>query len=65
MRSSFKVVCPYCGYVNDFVDDNWHDELIDDSRDHDIPCMKCKKEMVVIVHAVYTLSAEQQEEDDE
>ena len=64
MRSDFSVVCPYCGRKNEFVDDNWHDELIDDTEIHDIECLHCGKTMVVEVHAVYTLSAEASEDDD-
>lgn len=63
--NDFTVKCPYCGSINDFTGDDWHDELIDDSCDHDIPCQKCGKEMVVIVNAVYTLEAEKQEDDEE
>lgn len=63
MESNFMVVCPYCGAVNDFTGDNWHDELIDASDTHDIECMSCGKEMVVIVNAIFTLEAEKREED--
>jgi phage FluMu protein Com len=62
IRSNFSVACPYCGHLNIFIDDDWHDELLDDACDHDIPCMKCGKVMVVTTHAVYTFSAMTEEE---
>ncbi len=58
MKSNFTVTCPHCNEVNDFTSDNWHDELIDDSTDHYIPCMFCGNEMCIQVVAVYNLIAE-------
>ena len=65
MTSDFTVKCPHCGSTNDFTGDNWHDELIDDSSTHILPCMNCSKDMEIEVDAVYTISAEIPEDYDE
>lgn len=61
----YEVVCPHCGGINSFSDDNWHDELLDDSQDHDIDCTSCKKVMVVTVdlHPSYTAYLPEEDED--
>lgn len=63
MKSDFTVKCPHCGSINDFTGDNWHDELIDDSSSHIIPCMTCNMDMDIDVYAVYALTASIPEED--
>lgn len=65
MNSNFTVTCPKCGKVNDFTGDEWHDELVDDTCDHDIPCMHCGKELHIRVDAVYTLSIPDDVDDSE
>ena len=55
-KSDFKIECPFCKRENDFSDDNWHDELIDDSDVSTIACMHCDFPMEITTHAVYTLS---------
>lgn len=61
--SDFEVNCPHCSKTNDFTEDNWHDELIDESEDHEIACLHCKKIIMITVHAEYTLTADIPEED--
>jgi len=56
--SNFKLKCPHCEHPHEFVDDNWRDELIDDSGPSYIDCEGCGKEMMVTTHTVYTLEAE-------
>jgi hypothetical protein len=63
MRSNFKVKCPFCKRVNDFSDDNWHDELVDDSDTTTIECLHCDFPMEITTHAIYTLSVEPLEDD--
>jgi endogenous inhibitor of DNA gyrase (YacG/DUF329 family) len=65
MKSNFTVKCPYCEKENNFTGDNWHDELIDDSSSHIIPCMYCGKDMEIQVDATYTLSVEKPEYDED
>ena len=55
MKSNFTVQCPYCSKENDFSDDNWQDELIDDSDHTYIDCMHCDYPLEIITNAVYTL----------
>jgi hypothetical protein len=57
-KSDFKVICPFCKKENEFIDDNWHDELIDDSDTSVIPCMHCDFPMEITTNAVYTLSVD-------
>lgn len=61
--NSFSVTCPYCDKINQFTDDNWHDEFLDASQDHPTPCLHCGKTMLVIVHLTVRLEAEKYEED--
>jgi len=55
MESNFKVECPYCGKVNEFLGDDWCDELIDDSDTANLECMHCDFPMEIMTDAVYTL----------
>jgi len=64
MKSNFTVKCHYCRMVNDFTGDNWHDELLDDTTGHTIPCMFCGKDLYIVVDAVYTLSLELSEDEE-
>ena len=53
--NTFKVDCPYCKKENDFNEDNWNDELVDDSGDTYVDCMHCEYPMTITTRAVYTL----------
>ncbi len=55
MKNDFSVTCPDCEKVNIFMDDNWHDELLDDSDNHSIDCMFCGFPMIIEVTAIYSL----------
>ena len=54
-NSDFTVKCPYCGKINDFVDDDWCDDLIDDSDTTELDCLYCDYPMDITTHAVYKL----------
>lgn len=55
MKSNFTVKCPYCSKENDFSDDDWRDELIDDSDVSQIDCMHCDYPLEIETNAIYTL----------
>ncbi len=62
-KKQFEVECPYCQSVNDFTEDNWRDELIDTSGSSEIECDSCGQVMKITTEAVYTLTAEKNEEE--
>ena len=55
MNSNFTVQCPCCFLENDFIDDNWQDELVDDTDHTYIDCMHCGYPLEIVTNAVYTL----------
>ena len=55
MENDFTIVCPKCGFENDFTEDNWHDELVDDTQTSEIACMSCGHNMEIETVAVYSL----------
>ena len=55
MKSNFTVKCPYCSKENDFSDDNWNDELVDDSGSTYLDCMHCDYPLEIQTNAIYTL----------
>lgn len=54
-KSDFTVQCPHCGNTNDFSDEYWNDELVDDSDHTYMECMYCDYPMEIITHATYRL----------
>lgn len=63
--SNFEITCPHCGKISDYTGDNWYDELLDDSEDHEIECLHCGKKNFIRVNATYTLEVVNGEYDDE
>ena len=62
---SFVFDCPYCKKENRFFDDEWMDELVDDSQEHPVRCQHCEELMLVEVQATYTHTARMLDEDGE
>lgn len=62
-KSNFKVKCPYCGKITDFGEnEDWDDDLIDDSDTTIIDCKHCDYPMEITTHATYVLEVEPYDE---
>lgn len=55
MDNQFSVECRNCGEVNNFVDDDWMDEIIDTSDYTYTECKYCEEKMVIETFATYKL----------
>ena len=64
MNSDFTLNCPYCGWKNEFINDDWEDELIDDRHISIIPCQSCGIDIPIRTDAVYTLGVDDEALDD-
>jgi hypothetical protein len=65
MKNDFSIICPNYQKVCNFVEDDWHDELIDSRDDHLINCLHCGKELNIRVHAIYKLEVLKSEDEED
>ena len=65
MKSNFKIKCPFCEVIIDLYDENnFKDEFLDDSDTSDFDCPNCNSELKITTNAVYSFSAELDNEED-
>lgn len=65
MYSNFNVTCCYCGYYFSLIpDENYPDELFDESQHYTTSCPRCTKELSIEVNAVWSYRADKLESDE-